>query len=762
MGSNRSNTSFMHKTGRPLVVTCGLAIAAVLVALTAGEPRASRPTEAALEARVIDAALVTYIHGMTDEIAAREFGPEAVPVLVDLLQDPYFPRRDNVVAVLGHLGGDESAQALVDLLSDPPVTTEYPEDDRALLLAPQSMGMIANRGSAVASEALMEMTAPDADGGILSLAATAAADEEAMRDDLLQMALRGLAYAGDIQAEERLLDIEGGRIRPVPYGRDLGSAALAALDLLEILHYEAAPPPASRGRGQGFQPAVDAGLDDGDGVDAADAEVAGAMDGSHSQVNISLLDYANHPDNTDPMTDAELDAAFADISLVMGKADFTGDVACCAGAERDGTGQSFGSTGDGLDVIDTNDELLAVLDDGVARVKVVRAINYCGGPGNNIIGCAWVGAWGMTLVRYGSDPLTEGKLWLHEYGHNAGLSHNNDSRYLMYGTLWDGSSTYNMGLTQAECDGFHTPTANGYPNLLDAGACTDDDGDEVQDQVDNCPGVYNPDQADANGDGVGDLCEGYECGNGILEPGEDCDGADLGGATCADMDCVGGTPVCTASCTVDYSTCTDCPVCDDDGVCEVDEDCDSCPNDCISGDVGCGNGVCEPDLGEDCLSCSADCRGKQTGKPSNRYCCGDGDGTGPVTCSYSRCNDDGWVCTDGPVYASCCGDYVCEGIEDSYNCELDCGAPPYCGDGVCNGDEDTCSCASDCGAPPVQETACEDGLDEDCDGAIDCDDLDCELDPVCNVVCGVKGDPCTVASDCCSGKCLGGKSKSCK
>ena len=36
----------------------------------------------------------------------------------------------------------------------------------------------------------------------------------------------------------------------------------------------------------------------------------------------------------------------------------------------------------------------------------------------------------------------------------------------------------------------------------------------------------------------------------------------------------------------------------------------------------CGNGVCG--AGEDCLSCPGDCPGKRNGKPSSRYCCGNG------------------------------------------------------------------------------------------------------------------------------------------
>lgn len=39
------------------------------------------------------------------------------------------------------------------------------------------------------------------------------------------------------------------------------------------------------------------------------------------------------------------------------------------------------------------------------------------------------------------------------------------------------------------------------------GACVDTDGDGVCDSVDNCPAVPNPNQADSNGNGVGDVCE---------------------------------------------------------------------------------------------------------------------------------------------------------------------------------------------------------------------------------------------------------------
>ena len=37
---------------------------------------------------------------------------------------------------------------------------------------------------------------------------------------------------------------------------------------------------------------------------------------------------------------------------------------------------------------------------------------------------------------------------------------------------------------------------------------SDSDGDGVDDSVDNCPDVANPDQPDTDGDGIGDICDG--------------------------------------------------------------------------------------------------------------------------------------------------------------------------------------------------------------------------------------------------------------
>ena len=180
------------------------------------------------------------------------------------------------------------------------------------------------------------------------------------------------------------------------------------------------------------------------------------------------------------------------------------------------------------------------------------------------------------------------------------------------------------------------------------------------------------------------------------------------------------------------------PVCDNDGLCEAGEDCLNCSGDCPQGTgAECGNGVCEAGNGEDCLSCPADCAGKQVGTPTKHFCCGDGDGNVPVSCSDSRCTSDGFACIDEPATASCCGDLTCNGLEDS------------------------CTCGVDCGAPAASESDCTDGLDDDCDGYVDCDDFDCDADPACAApacdddgVCE-PGEDCLSCPDDCRGK-LGG------
>jgi len=290
--------------------------------------------------------------------------------------------------------------------------------------------------------------------------------------------------------------------------------------------------------------------------------------------------------------------------------------------------------------------------------------------------------------------------------------------------------------------------------------------------------------------GAGPSCFPQPCqNNGECDDGLFCNGAE----TCVTQECTSGTDPCPGqSCDELNDQCV--ATCDNDGQCESGEDCNNCPNDCFSGSgATCGNGLCETGDGEDCVSCPADCNGVQGGKPSGRFCCGDGDGQNPIDCTDSRCTSGGFSCTSVPAAGSCCGDGTCEGSEDLANCLIDCAectVPADCDDadpctiddctgGACSNtpidcdDGDACtsdSCAGGvCANNPI---SCDDGdvcTTDSCDPVTGCSHgyppcgpsdgccgptCDPASDPDC-FVCGDPGAPCSVNADCCSNKCKG-------
>jgi cysteine-rich repeat protein len=285
---------------------------------------------------------------------------------------------------------------------------------------------------------------------------------------------------------------------------------------------------------------------------------------------------------------------------------------------------------------------------------------------------------------------------------------------------------------------------------------------------------------DNDGDGLTDGadpdCQPAVCGNGEVEPGEDCDDGNT-----ADGDC------CSANCTFEPAG----SVCDDGLFCNGQEECDGaglCENlgvDPCDDGVGCTQDACD-EASDTCSNTPDDavcdnglfCDGAETCdaqldcQPGTPVDCDDG-----VGCTVDACNEGTDSCDNTPDDAACNNGLFCDGVEtcDAVN---DCqpGTPVDCDDGVlcttdrCNENTDQCDNAPD-------DLLCDDGLF--CNGAETCDAVnDCQpgtppCDPAtetCNegtdtcepaAVCGngtvESGEECddgnTLDGDCCSANC---------
>lgn len=202
------------------------------------------------------------------------------------------------------------------------------------------------------------------------------------------------------------------------------------------------------------------------------------------------------------------------------------------------------------------------------------------------------------------------------------------------------------------------------------------------------------------------------CGDGILSDGELCDGAALGGRTCAFFGYDGGKLGCGARC--DGFVVTGCTICGD-GECNGQETTQACPEDC---GTACGDGVCNGT--ETPADCASDCG----------TVCGDG-----------RALQDE-ACDGADLRAKTCESVGFDGgtLGCTAGCALDTSGCWACGDAVIGGPEvcdtddlggETCvslgksggelACADGCmGFDASACHACGDGRadpEEACDGA---------------------------------------------
>ncbi|MBN2015604.1 DUF4215 domain-containing protein [Candidatus Dojkabacteria bacterium] len=247
----------------------------------------------------------------------------------------------------------------------------------------------------------------------------------------------------------------------------------------------------------------------------------------------------------------------------------------------------------------------------------------------------------------------------------------------------------------------------------------------------------------------------WQCGNTIIEPGngEQCDDGDLGGLDCTDFnDFDGGTLVCSGTCLYDTSGCTKNPQCGN-GLTEPGEQCDDgntnngdgCSSSCIIEGYGgyCGDGILQTGEGEEC-----DDGNTVSGDGCSNVCtteafgyCGDG-----ARQSSEQCDDGNQVSGDGCSNA----------------CRIEIAG--YCGDGTLQTGEqcddgnqesgDGCSniCTNEAGY-------CGNGIrerGEQCDGDVgesNCTDFDEFTDGTltCSATCTFDTTKCTKKPSCGNG-----------
>lgn len=385
--------------------------------------------------RIRASMLVTYVEGISAVEADTIIGSQAeVEALQALLADTTFPRPDNVVSFLGFVPANASASTVLALVAFLERQTGEPSTQalrRARTLVPQALGWMARSGSEAAMTTLLSFSS----SAPLNIIFTSALDRLQLPthwvERIAEAAVWALALPRHQACRTRLQDLRDISKSPV---RSKSMEAVAQRAEALWLGLQNGSIPVGSGVARGILPSRrERRADDTNKV-------------SHSLT----FGHCNHvfaPSVSNPLATALTERATSRLTA----SDFPGDVACCVEIRSAGSQGAFGKVDDGLDVINTQQELIEVLDHSCGRLKIVNQINYCGGVAPNILGCAYTAGNGIAVVRMDSLDR-EAILWLHELGHNTGIGHNSISqRYVMYAAL-STSITDNVGVTQEECD----------------------------------------------------------------------------------------------------------------------------------------------------------------------------------------------------------------------------------------------------------------------------------------------------------------------
>ena len=149
---------------------------------------------------------------------------------------------------------------------------------------------------------------------------------------------------------------------------------------------------------------------------------------------------------------------------------------------------------------------------GVMTVGAINSANWASGPQESFSSQGPTTSWSNAIPRIKPDISGTDNIDSFTYGHWFGTSASSPQVAGAAALIWQKFPSFSANQVQSYLEATAIDMGSaGKDNIYGSGRLNlligDSDGDVILDSADNCPTVYNPDQADADNDGIGDACD---------------------------------------------------------------------------------------------------------------------------------------------------------------------------------------------------------------------------------------------------------------